>query len=214
MGLNSFGTFGRIAVDGIGLHDRATRRAAGRARRRTAPVLAEGPAREPAPPRGRPRRSPPTTSPPSPRRARGRPSNARSPSPRRASCSRTSPACPASSTSPRCATPSTRSAATPDPSTRRIPVDLVIDHSVIVDVARRPDACAINARARVRAQRRALPVPALGPAGILGLPRRAARHRHLPPGQPRAAEPGRLRATRPAPPTPTRSSEPTPTRRW
>ena len=40
-------------------------------------------------------------------------------------------------------------------------------------------------RARIRAQRRALPVPALGPVGLPQFPRRAARHRHLPPGQSR-----------------------------
>ena len=40
-------------------------------------------------------------------------------------------------------------------------------------------------RARVRAQRRALRVPALGPGRLRGLQGRAARHRHRPPGQPR-----------------------------
>ena len=40
-------------------------------------------------------------------------------------------------------------------------------------------------RARVRAQPGALRLPALGPGRLRGLPRRAARHRHRPPGQPR-----------------------------
>ena len=40
-------------------------------------------------------------------------------------------------------------------------------------------------RARVRAQPRALRLPALGPDGVRQLQRRAAEHRHLPPGQPR-----------------------------
>ena len=40
-------------------------------------------------------------------------------------------------------------------------------------------------RARVRAQRGALRVPALGPGRVRGLQGRAARHRHRPPGQPR-----------------------------
>ena len=40
-------------------------------------------------------------------------------------------------------------------------------------------------RAGVRAQPRALPVPAVGPAGVRPVLGGAARHRHLPPGQPR-----------------------------
>ena len=47
-------------------------------------------------------------------------------------------------------------------------------------------------RARVRAQRGALRVPALGPEGVRQLPRRPARDRHLPSGQPRAPRQGRL----------------------
>ena len=43
-----------------------------------------------------------------------------------------------------------------------IPVDLVIDHSIVVDVAGVPDAFARNVAARVRAQPRALHVLALG----------------------------------------------------
>ena len=54
---------------------------------------------------------------------------------------------------------------------------------------------------RVRTQPRALPVPALGPAGFLELPRRAARHGHLPPGQPRVPEQCRVRRRRRAPPS-------------
>ena len=40
-------------------------------------------------------------------------------------------------------------------------------------------------RARIPAQRRALQLPQVGPGRLRQLPRRAARHRHLPPGQPR-----------------------------
>ena len=40
-------------------------------------------------------------------------------------------------------------------------------------------------RARVLAQQGALRVPALGPERVPQLPRRAARHRHRPPGEPR-----------------------------
>ena len=44
-------------------------------------------------------------------------------------------------------------------------------------------------RARVRAQPRALRLPALGPAGVPQLPGRPAEHRHRPPGQPRVPRP-------------------------
>ena len=40
-------------------------------------------------------------------------------------------------------------------------------------------------RPRIRAQHRALPVPEVGPERLRQLPRGAAGHRHLPPGQPR-----------------------------
>ncbi len=47
-------------------------------------------------------------------------------------------------------------------------------------------------RARVRAQPRALPVPALGPDGVRQFPCRAAGYRHLPPGQPGIPGAGRV----------------------
>ena len=60
-------------------------------------------------------------------------------------CSCTTPtACPPSSTSPRCATPPPSSARTPAGSTRSIPAELVIDHSVIADVFGDRDAFARN----------------------------------------------------------------------
>ena len=52
-------------------------------------------------------------------------------------------------------------------------------------------------RARVRAQPRALRLPALGPERIRQLQRRAAQHRHLPPGQPRVPGPRGRDARRP-----------------
>ena len=54
---------------------------------------------------------------------------------------------------------------------------------------REPDGLRAQRRARARAQPRALRVPALGPAGVRRLQGRAARHRHLPPGQPRVPRP-------------------------
>ena len=49
----------------------------------------------------------------------------------------------------------------------------------------------LQRRARIRAQRRALPAPALGPDRVPRPARRAARHGHRPPGQPRVPGDGR-----------------------
>ena len=51
-------------------------------------------------------------------------------------------------------------------------------------------------RLRVPAQRGALPIPPLGPAGVRQRARGAARRRHLPPGQPGAPRAGRDRSRR------------------
>ena len=73
-------------------------------------------------------------------------------------------------------------------------------------------------RARISAQRRALRVPQMGQPGVRQFPGRAAGHRHLPPGQPRAYRAVRVdrRRTRTARRslTPTRWSAPTATRPW
>ena len=73
-----------------------------------------------------------------------------------------------------------------------VPVDLVIDHSVQVDAFGNAARLRHQRRPRLRAQPRALRLPALGPAGVRQLPRRPAGDRDLPPGQPRVPEPGRL----------------------
>ena len=75
-----------------------------------------------------------------------------------------------------------------------VPVDLVIDHSRHGRSFRRRRRLQAERRTRIRAQRRALPIPALGPASVPRFPRRAARHRHLPPGEPRISRPIRLGA--------------------
>ena len=77
-----------------------------------------------------------------------------------------------------------------------VPADLVIDHSVQVDVFGNGARLRHQRRARVRAQPRALRVPALGAEGVPQLPRRAARHRHRPPGEPRVPGRGRPDAQR------------------
>ena len=69
-------------------------------------------------------------------------------------------------------------------------------------------------RDRVPAQRRALPVPALGPDRVRRLQGRPAGHRHRPPGQHRAPRPHRHGPERRRAPTPTPASAPTRTRRW
>ena len=72
-----------------------------------------------------------------------------------------------------------------------VPCDLVIDHSVQVDEAGSLRRLCPQHRARVRAQRRALPPAALGPGRVRLVPRRPARHGYRPPGQSRAPGPGR-----------------------
>ena len=75
-----------------------------------------------------------------------------------------------------------------------VPADLVIDHSVQVDQFGTAGCVRLQRRARVRAQRRALPAAALGPDRVPRPARRAAGHRHRPPGQPRV--PGQRRDRR------------------
>ena len=74
------------------------------------------------------------------------------------------------------------------------PVDLVIDHSVMVDHFGTPQSFTENVDREYERNGRALSLPALGVFGVPGLPRRAAGHRHLPPGQ--FGEPGPDRVDR------------------
>ena len=104
---------------------------------------------------------------------------------RRVCSCRTSPAFRRSSTSLRCATRWPTWAASRSKINPLIPAELVIDHSVQVDAFASRHGVRAERRARVRAQPRALPVPALGAEGVRQLPGRAAGHRHLPPGEPR-----------------------------
>ena len=64
-----------------------------------------------------------------------------------------------------------------------VPAELVIDHSVIADVFGTPDAFAAQRRDRVRPQRRALPLPQVGPAVAAELRRGPAGDRDHAPGQ-------------------------------
>ncbi len=95
-----------------------------------------------------------------------------------------------------------------------VPVDLVIDHSVIAERSGTADAFDDERRPRVRAQHRALPAPALGP----GRPSTAsASSRRAPASATRSTSstwPGWSSTPRRAAPTPTPSSAPTRTPRW
>ena len=94
-----------------------------------------------------------------------------------------------------------------------IPVELVIDHSVQVDEFGTPARVQPQRRARVRAQPRALRVPALGPDA----PSATSRSCRPAPGSCTRSTSSSSRAwsrSGTAPPTPTRSSAPTRTRRW
>ena len=68
----------------------------------------------------------------------------------------------------------------------------MIDHSIVVDVAGVPDAFARNVAHRVRAQRGALHVPALGAGRVPHAARVPAEPGHLPPGQPGVPRAGRV----------------------
>ena len=75
-----------------------------------------------------------------------------------------------------------------------IPAELVIDHSVQVDEFATRLAFSAQRRARVRAQPRALRLPALGPGRLRRPQGRPAGHRHRPPGQPRVPRARRSRS--------------------
>ena len=99
-----------------------------------------------------------------------------------------------------------------------VPADLVIDHSRPGRPVRDAGRVRLQRRARVRAQRRALPAPALGPDRVPRPAGRAARDGHRPPGQPRVPRQRRDRRAGPGAaaagsPSRTRSSGPTRTRR-
>ena len=65
-----------------------------------------------------------------------------------------------------------------------VPVDLVIDHSVAVNFCGTAGVQEERRRG-IPAEPGALPLPEMGAALVREFPRRAARHRHLPPGQSR-----------------------------
>ena len=100
-----------------------------------------------------------------------------------------------------------------------VPVDLVIDHSVIVDEFGTPQAFAKNVEIEYQRNAERYRFLKWGQTAFNNFSRRAARHRHLPPGQPRipvadGVEPqDRGRADRVSP-IRTRSSAPIRTRRW
>ena len=66
-----------------------------------------------------------------------------------------------------------------------VPVDLVIDHSVIVDEFGTPRSLQQNVELEYQRNGERYNFLQVGPGRLRQFPRRAARHRHLPPGQPR-----------------------------
>ena len=180
--------------------DLPARRARGAVRRRAAAVLAEGPAREPAAHRGRPGGHAARTSRRSPDGTRGRAASieiAFTPSrvlmqdftgvPAIVDLAAMRDAMDAAGRRPDADQPARAGRAGDRP----------LDPGRRVRRAARVPA---QRRARVRAQPRALRVPALGPDGVRQLLGRAAEHRHLPPGQPRVPRERRARARRPGVP--------------
>ena len=139
-----------------------------------------------------------------------------------ASCCRTSPASPPSSTWPPCATRWPSWAATRRRSTRSSRWSWSSTTRCRWTSSARREAFRHERRAGVRAQPRALRLPPLGPAGVRQLPRRPARHRHRAPGQPGIPGARRVHHRR-EPPTRREpvaglsrhaASAPTRTRRW
>ena len=143
---------------------------------------------------------------------RARADRARSRSWSPASCSRTSPACRCWWTSPRCAPRWRARARTPSSVEPLVPVDLVIDHSVQVDCARRvADALQLNMGSSSTRNRARYEFLKWGTAGVHGARDRAARHGHRATRSTSStSRHGVLERT--ASPTPTRSSAPTRTR--
>jgi aconitate hydratase len=75
-----------------------------------------------------------------------------------------------------------------------VPVDLVIDHSVMVDVSGTPDRAAAERRTSSSTATASATSSSLGPVRLRQFPRRAAGHRHLPPGEPGIPRAGGLDA--------------------
>ena len=81
-----------------------------------------------------------------------------------------------------------------------MPVDLVIDHSVIVDEFGTPQRLRQNVELEYERNGERYQFLNWGQHGLHELPRRAARHRHLPPGQPRIPVADRVEPTNEAEP--------------
>ena len=75
-----------------------------------------------------------------------------------------------------------------------VPVDLVIDHSVMVDDFGTAKSLRQNVEREYERNQERYRFLKLGPAGLRQFPRRAARHRHLPSGQSRISRPDRVDA--------------------
>ena len=215
--MNSFDARSTLTVGDRDVRDLPARRAAVEVRRRAAAVRAQGPAREPAAQRGRADRRRATTS----RRSRRWVRDGRAePRDRLHAGARAAAGLHRRAGGRRPGGDARRDAragrrpgahqpaAAGRARDRPLRAGRRVRHAEGVPVQRRP---------RVRAQQGALRVPALGPAGVRQLRRRAARHRHRAPGQPRVPRARRVRPRgrrRRRRRTRTRSSAPTRTPRW
>ena len=65
----------------------------------------------------------------------------------------------------------------------QVPVDLVIDHSVMVDNFGNPQAFKHNVDREYERNGERYTLLEMGPAGLQEFPRCSSRHRHLPPGE-------------------------------
>ena len=151
-----------------------------------AAVLAEDPAREPAALRRRRQRHARRHRSGRQLGRRRRSRTPKSPSCRRAWCCRTSPACPAWSTSPRCARRCVQLGGDRQADQSADPVRT--GHRPLGAGRRltaRADALRPNGKIEFERNMRALQLPALGPEGVPQLQGRAAEHRHRAPGEPR-----------------------------
>ena len=98
-----------------------------------------------------------------------------------------------------------------------VPVDLVIDHSVQVDFFGSAEAFKKNVEIEYERNKERYEFLRWGARRLQQLPRRAAGHRHLPPGQPRVPVADRCGPSRPASSSrrsPTPASAPTATPPW
>ena len=180
---DSFATQTTLEVDGKRYKYRQPGQARRKVRHQATALLDEDPSRESAAARRRLERHRKRKSKRSRTGTRRKNPTPKSPSCPRAWCCRISPAFPAWSIWPRCATRSCVWAAMPRRINPLIPSELVIDHSVQVDMFGTAGSLDAEREDRVRPQQGALRISALGPEGVQQFQSGAAAHRHRASGE-------------------------------